>query len=91
MFNQGGFSRVYEVVEMCSKSGSAFLNTPMAAKIIDKSRISRNNQREKVDIEIELLKEVSGHPNVIGYEDSFEDKNCICILLELCNKKVKAI
>jgi len=85
---QGGFSRVYEVVEVSSKLDSAFNKTPMAAKIIDKSRIARNNQREKVDIEIELLTEVSGHPNVIGYLDSFEDKNCICILLELCNKKV---
>ena len=62
--------------------------TPLAAKVIDKSRISRTNQREKVDIEIELLSEASGHPNVIEYFDSFEDKNYICILQELCNKKV---
>lgn len=61
----------------------------MAAKVIDKSRITRSVQREKVDLEIELFSEASGHPNIVTYMDTFEDENCIVILQELCNKKVK--
>ena len=86
---QGGFSRVYEVVEVTSRIDDQVVRVPMAAKIIDKSRMTRTNQREKVDVEIELLAEASGHPNIIEYLDSFEDKNCICILQELCSKKVR--
>lgn len=60
----------------------------MAAKVINKSRISRPHQREKVDLEVELMEEVRGHPNIVNLLESFEDEQCICILLELCRKKV---
>lgn len=64
-----------------------------ALKIIDKSRLSRPPQREKVDAEIELHSAASrvGHPNVAGFECTFENARIICLVLELCEKKVSYI
>ena len=89
-FTQGGFARVYEVVQRYEGAPSFKEDAKTyAAKVIEKSRISRPQQREKVDVEIELLAESSGHPNIVGFHRSFEDSNVVCILLELCNKKVR--
>ena len=87
---QGGFARVYEVSEV-DQDGNSLSDETFAAKIISKSRISRQQQREKVDIEVELMAEVRGHPNVVNFLDSFEDENCVCILQEICRKKVVII
>ncbi|XP_018667633.2 serine/threonine-protein kinase PLK3 [Ciona intestinalis] len=84
MLGKGGFARVYEVVEECDVEDPGMI---FAAKVIDKSRLSRPQQREKVDIEVKLLKAARGHPNVVAFHKSFEDEKFICILLELCNKK----
>ena len=84
---QGGFAKVYEVSEV-DQDGNALTDKTYAAKVINKSRIARPQQREKVDIEVELMAELNGHPNVVNFIESFEDENCVCILLEICQKKV---
>jgi len=70
------------------QDGNPLSDETFAAKVISKNRISRPQQREKVDIEVELMAEVGEHPNIVNFLDSFEDENCVCILLELCRKKV---
>ena len=78
---------MYEVSEV-DKEGHVLSETTMAAKIISKSRIAQPHQREKVDIEVEIMSEACGHPNVLNLLGTFEDENCICIMVELCRKKV---
>uniref|UniRef100_H2Y8V6 Serine/threonine-protein kinase PLK n=1 Tax=Ciona savignyi TaxID=51511 RepID=H2Y8V6_CIOSA len=85
LLGKGGFARVYEVEQQSFNEET--IGMVCAAKVIDKSRLSRPQQREKVEIEIKLLKAARGHPNVVSFHSSFENENVICILLELCNKK----
>ncbi|CAK8676182.1 unnamed protein product [Clavelina lepadiformis] len=86
LLGKGGFARVYEVAQL-DQAGKSTKKRTCAAKVIEKSRLSRPQQREKVNVEVELLTEARGHPNVVQFLDSFEDDKAVCILLELCNKK----
>ena len=57
-------------------------------KIIRKEIFTRRrNTEEKVTREIELHKKLSGHPNVVGFIDCFEDAQSIHIVLEYCGMK----
>lgn len=82
LLGKGGFARVYEGTDLSTSKRYAL-------KIIDKSRIARPPQREKVDAEIELhaaASEVS-HPNVAKFETTFENARIICLVMELCEKR----
>lgn len=48
------------------------------------------SQREKVDAEIDLhaAASESDHPNVAKFEGTFENSKIICLVLELCSKRV---
>nr|CAB3264952.1 serine/threonine-protein kinase PLK3 [Phallusia mammillata] len=87
LLGKGGFARVYEVVQINQPECQRLQPRSCAAKIIDKSRLVRPQQREKVEQEVELMQTVRGHRNIVSYYSSFEDESAICILLELCNKK----
>nr|XP_039273123.1 serine/threonine-protein kinase PLK1-like [Styela clava] len=82
LLGKGGFARVYEGIDLST-------NKKYALKIIDKSRIARPPQREKVDAEIELHAAASevGHPNVAKFETTFENARIICLVMELCEKR----
>lgn len=72
---------MYEGTEMGS-------NRKIAIKVIDKTRVVRSPQREKVNLEIELHEFLAtGHPNIVNFENSFENGKYICLILELCERK----
>lgn len=57
----------------------------VAIKIIDKRRLDEKLQR-KVRHEINALRKLSRHPNVVGMKDVIETDAHICIILEYCNR-----
>ncbi|CAD6919455.1 unnamed protein product [Tilletia controversa] len=77
LLGQGGFARVYEVVDDYGNH--------KAFKAIAKSAIFQSKKnRQKVLAEIMIHKSCK-HPNIVRFEDSFEDNENVYFRLELCH------
>ena len=73
---KGGFAKCYELI--CKDNNKIF-----AAKIIAKSSIKSERQKQKLITEIKIHKSCH-HPQIVAFEHNFEDKDNVYILLELC-------
>ena len=73
---KGGFAKCHEIRAI--KTGQTF-----AAKIIDKSSLTKSRSRQKIASEIAIHKSLN-HPNIVRFEKNFEDSQKIYILLEVC-------
>ena len=76
---KGGFAKCYELI--CKDNNKTF-----AAKMISKSSIKSERQRQKLITEIKIHKSCH-HPNVVAFEHNFEDNENVYILLELCQNQ----
>ena len=76
---KGGFAKCYELI--CKDNNKIF-----AAKMISKSSIKTERQRQKLITEIKIHKSCH-HPNVVAFEHNFEDSENVYILLELCQNQ----
>ena len=76
LLGKGGFGKCFELT-------SAENNKIYACKIIDKYYLRELKERQKIVREIKIHKSLR-HPNIVGFEHFFEDKDNIYILLELC-------
>ncbi|KAJ3100096.1 Checkpoint kinase 2 [Physocladia obscura] len=57
----------------------------VAVKIIEKSKFTFNSKvLTALEREVEIFKAVQPHPNVVGFEDSFEEKGTLYIVMEYC-------
>ncbi|OMJ86381.1 hypothetical protein SteCoe_12107 [Stentor coeruleus] len=74
---KGGFARVYELTNNETKITTA-------AKVIQKSSLTKGRTRQKLMSEIKIHRSVH-HKGVVNFEYFFEDSENIYILLELCN------
>ncbi|TIC32169.1 Pkinase-domain-containing protein [Wallemia mellicola] len=75
LLGEGGFARVYEVED---ERGYR-----LAIKTISKSALQSKKNRTKLYAEIKLHKALS-HPNIVGFEECFEDDENVYMLMELC-------
>lgn len=73
----GGFSEVY--------SGTLKTGTPCAVKVISKKVFKSKEDHDDMLREVEIMKRVAGHPNVVNTYASFEDKERFVIVLELAS------
>ena len=76
---QGGFAKCYELRHMTT-------NDVWAGKIVPKSLLVKQHQREKMAQEITLHKTLS-HKYVVKLNSFFEDSNFVYIILELCRRR----
>ena len=76
---KGGFAKCYELI--CKDNNKIF-----AAKMIAKSSIKTDRQRQKLTTEIKIHKSCH-HSNVVAFEHHFEDSENFYILLELCQNQ----
>jgi polo-like kinase 1 len=76
---KGGFAKCYEVRD-CD-TGKI-----LAAKIIEKSTLSKSRSRQKLMSEIKIHKAMN-HLSVVKFEGYFEDTQRAYILLELCQNQ----
>lgn len=58
-----------------------------ACKVIEKTTLNHSQLREKLQSEIEIHRSLT-HQGVVGFQNVFEDEQCIFILLELCPNNV---
>ncbi|WVN87353.1 uncharacterized protein L203_102531 [Cryptococcus depauperatus CBS 7841] len=73
---EGGFARVFEVQDQ--------RGTRRAVKVVNKASIKTKKNKTKLWAEIKLH-QMLGHPNVVRFDDCFEDEENVYMILELCH------
>lgn len=76
---KGGFAKCYELRNMAN-------NEILAGKIVPKSLLVKQHQRDKMAQEISLHKTLK-HQYVVKLFSFFEDSNFVYIILELCRRR----
>ena len=76
---KGGFARCFEFMNLENKRVSA-------AKIINKSTLTKTRAKQKLMSEIKIHRSLH-HNNIVGFEHFFEDADNVYILLELCQNQ----
>lgn len=77
---KGGFAKCYEITDMETKQ-------VFAGKIVPKSLILKQHQREKMTSEISIHRSIN-HSNIVGFHGFFEDDDFVFVVLELCRRRV---
>lgn len=77
---KGGFAKCYEITDMDTKQ-------VFAGKIVPKTMIMKQHQREKMTSEIAIHKSLD-HANVVGFHGFFEDEDFVFVVLEICRRRV---
>ncbi|CAI5681019.1 unnamed protein product [Oreochromis niloticus] len=76
---KGGFAKCYEITDVETKQ-------VFAGKIVPKSLILKQHQREKMTSEISIHQSLN-HPNVVGFHGFFEDDDFVFVVLEICRRR----
>ncbi|KAM8879875.1 serine/threonine-protein kinase PLK1 [Spinachia spinachia] len=76
---KGGFAKCYEITDLETKQ-------VFAGKIVPKSLILKQHQREKMTSEIAIHKSLD-HANVVGFHGFFEDDDFVFVVLEICRRR----
>ena len=79
LLGKGGFAKCYELI--CKENSKVF-----AAKMISRSSITTERQRQKLLTEIKIHKSLH-HQHIVSFEHVFEDNTNVYILLELCQNQ----
>ena len=79
LLGKGGFAKCYEFI--CQDNNKIF-----AAKVIEKSSLKTDRQRQKLITEIKIHKSCH-YSNIVAFEHNFEDSENVYILLELCQNQ----
>lgn len=77
---KGGFAKCYEITDMQT-------NQVFAGKIVAKSMIMKQHQREKMTSEIAIHKSLD-NPHIVGFHGFFEDDDFVFVVLEICRRRV---
>ncbi|KIJ59921.1 hypothetical protein HYDPIDRAFT_177620 [Hydnomerulius pinastri MD-312] len=73
---EGGFARVYEVKDV--------RGTRLACKVVTKTSLKTKKAKTKLYAEIKIHRSLS-HPNIVRFQDCFEDDDNVYMTLELCH------
>lgn len=76
---KGGFARCFEMTDLST-------NRVYAGKIIPKTLLQKQHQKEKMRQEIEIHRNIY-NKNIVKFYSSFDDENFVYILLELCSRR----
>lgn len=76
---KGGFARCYELIDLETKQ-------VYAGKIVSKSLLSKQSQKDKMAQEISIHRSLKHH-NVVKFYSFFEDSANVYIILELCRRR----
>ena len=71
----------FGVTYLCTEKST---NDKYACKSISKKKLRTAVDIEDVRREVEILKRLPDHPNIVFLKDTFEDENAVHIVMELC-------
>ncbi|KZP18168.1 Pkinase-domain-containing protein [Athelia psychrophila] len=72
---EGGFARVYEIETVNHER--------LACKVVTKNSLKTKKAKTKLYAEIKIHKSLQ-HPNIVGFQECFEDEANVYMTLELC-------
>ena len=78
---KGGFAKVYELIPLNGDK------TIYAGKIMSRKLMAKEQQKEKLKLEISLHKSLDFHKNIVKFVNVFEDEHFVYIVLEHCKSK----
>lgn len=76
---KGGFAKCYEITDLHRRYS-------YAGKMVSKTLMAKENQREKMTQEIKIHQSLK-HKHIVGFYNFFEDQFNIYIVLELCRRR----
>lgn len=74
---RGEFGVTYKCIER--ETGEAY-----ACKTISKSKLRTEIDVDDVRREVEIMRHLPRHPNIVSLKEAFEDKDAVYIVMELC-------
>ena len=74
---RGEFGVTYQCMEL--ETGESY-----ACKTISKSKLRTQIDIEDVRREVEIMKHLPNHPNIVAFKEAFEDKEAVYLVMELC-------
>ncbi|TKY67446.1 Calcium-dependent protein kinase 24 [Spatholobus suberectus] len=74
---RGEFGVTHRVVDV--KSGEAF-----ACKKISKTKLRTEIDVQDVRREVQIMRHLPQHPNIVAFKEAFEDKDAVYLVMELC-------
>jgi len=76
LLGKGGFAKCYQVTDVDSRE-------QLACKVIAKASLTKARHKQKLQSEIKIHR-AQNHAHVVRFEDVFEDKDNVYIIMELC-------
>ena len=85
---KGGFAKVYKCFQLDHNNCANGDKKVLAAKVVQKELLRKQNSREKMAMEINIHKSIR-HENIVDFHSNFEDKKtgAVYVLLELCDAR----
>ncbi|KAH7373889.1 hypothetical protein KP509_17G078900 [Ceratopteris richardii] len=71
----------FGVTRLCTNKTTGDL---FACKSISKRKLTHKEDIEDVRREVQIMHHLTGHPNIVELKDSYEDKNAVHLVMELC-------
>ncbi|GFY81380.1 calcium-dependent protein kinase 24 [Actinidia rufa] len=63
----------------------SFTGESVACKKISKSKLKTEIDVEDVRREVEIMRNLPSHPNIVRFKDVYEDKDAVYLVMELCH------
>ncbi|KAA8526979.1 hypothetical protein F0562_008792 [Nyssa sinensis] len=71
----------FGVTHLCTENSTG---KKYACKSISKRKLVTKNDREDIKREIQIMQHLSGQPNIVEFKGSYEDKQSVHLVMELC-------
>jgi calcium-dependent protein kinase len=72
----------FGVTYLCTEKSTSL---KYACKSISKKNfVSKDEKKEEIKREIQIMQHMSGKPNIVEFKGAYEDKNSVHVVMELC-------
>lgn len=78
LLGRGSFGRVFLAQQKLT-------NRLVAIKVIEKDRAGDEEARQKVRLEVEVLRRVCGHPHLLHLLEAFEDEKRVFVVTDFAS------
>ncbi|KAH9651760.1 calcium-dependent protein kinase 33 [Citrus sinensis] len=69
------------IIYLCTENSTGL---QFACKSISKKKIIAAHERDDVRREVEIMRHLSGQPNIVQFKAAYEDDQCVHIVMEYC-------
>ena len=84
---KGGFAKVYRLRKLDRHGCVINPNEGLAIKVVQKTTIKKDHQKQKMALEIKLHRRLGSHEHIVQFHSSFEDETRVFVILEYCQNR----